>query len=795
MKWPHSVSPTLFIFFASQALASSPSAEASKDSLNRIESIIQRAKSLGRVAAIPIATEDSINAQTRLFGVSGDQLRAQNTLNRAVEHLILNDNQRALDVAERGYLANGETNRLESDAFLKVIYEAHRKLENYKEASSYCVRFISRGVPEPTLVLSCSHTLYKASERSLEGSIALTRQTLNAFAYSQAMRSMKTHALQSATLISKAYENLDQKLEAHDYLQRAIAGASDSDSWLARAKYIVALQELRLGQTEKSQKALLAISRSQDSDKLTQVMAKHSLARLLTQSAQYDAAEQFYKEAIALSETMPPEPAARQKPVGTFAFGVPGDTNTSFSFLKREKLLSEYAANLCARGKFEECNAVAEKLPNTTPMQSHSELLLRSGVFRKKSQNRIAAILGSSQTDLAFIREQQRIDEQLSLESLSKRARALTLLAESYGTEATNLKRLLEICRRAESATDASSALRENLTRAISSWTQKDAPNIDARLVESQKELHSLAIGLLDIMRDIRSQSYSHWNTLAGGFIEAQHHDAALLARASALFDAISDISAGVQQRQQKIEQKSLTDLANNAAVQGHENQARIGALHFWGALSPQPNLKEKTLAVAQEAVRLHVARSEVTWQTQLENLKSHTMDARDVRLSRLEQTLAELSALHARRFRAPQNTAEQESLKQVRNLWAKLLVATKELGKVETKLRSQSNASRSQLLERALSARKKIDHNAVQTQSVQDALHQEMKRSVVKSAQDLYRPARSFHDRLRIAIADSDLFALESTEAGQEKLARAAEERRHWIDSLRQTNEWELGR
>jgi hypothetical protein len=524
-------------------------------------------------------------------------------------------------------------------------------------------------------------------------------------------------------------------------------------------------------------------------------MAKHSLARALTQSGQYDAADQLYKEAIAISEKLPAEETSQSEPVGVTNFSNPNKINSSFPAPMREKLLSEYAAHLCARGRFEECDSIAEKLPASTPAQSHSELLLRSGVFRKKSQSRVATILGSSQTDLAFLREQQKIKEPLNPEDLARRLQALTLLADSYGTETAHIKRILEIHKRTQEALQSNFSLRANLTRSLSWWLQADSNSLNARLVESQKELSNLAQSLLDVANSLVPQSYSHWNSQSGGISEAQQHNAALLARAHALFDSISSLNENVQRREQTLDRQGLSALATSTVSQSFNNHASLGALQFLNALSHSQKHKTQIQQIAKDAFRISSAQSELLWEIHLESLRFKSSKALRTKIHRLEATLTELSDLHARHYRSPQNSAEQESLKQVRKAWRTLLAAVRELESVEDSLRSEEEMNRTQLISKVIAIRKDLDSNDAQTKSLLDALRAEMQTALINAANDLYLPARNFRDRLRIAIADTDLFALENTEAGQEKLGRAAEERRRWIDSLRQTTEWELGR
>ncbi len=782
------------------------------NALNSTESVIQQAHALEKLAGLPISSKNR-SAQIPALGISHDRMRSKIQLNNAIAHLTLNDNQRALELAQAAYKETYEADAIQATQLLKVIYESERKMNRLADAAESCVRFVARGTGDDDWLLSCAHTLQRSSNPNPEGTVVLTRQTLHAFAYAQEVRSMKNHALQSAILLSGSFENLSLKSEARDYLQRAIHIAPKTDSWLARAKYTLALRDINLGFKERARASLLELSNSEEADSVTRIYSKVMLARTMETSGQYEVSETLYRDATAMAESLSSAPPLREVHIGKTETSVPERVPNIFTKNERDRLFGEMALTLCAHKKWDDCEKTYKRLPTSTLFENNADILLRSHFMLRNSSELVTSFLGYSEADLNFVDHQKNLSETLDIQELQERTRALHAIAKSYMSHAqsastviatqtvnrsANIDRLEKIREELENATKEMRSMHLTLASSISTAELQQLPS-EKRLADSENQLKKLAQDLELAVNKINAHSMTHWNTDDGGYSSAVQHQLALLARMKSLTDPFADFEERPRQNSQDKIINNLVANSSNFAAQISENRARVSAVNFLKTLSTDKNsiakIEKNLKNISPEVCSAQKKSEDILLDFRVAALRRASSTVLAVRLERTHETLRKLSELHSRLFHTPQNEAETESLGVVRKSWNKLLIASQTLRDAEGIIRAQCEKERANTLDRVIAIQQEISALTQNMTLITNAMQQEMQINLVSAAKDIYPIVRTFHDRIRIAVADTNIQAVQELELDKSKIARATEERNLWMDSLRKTLDWELGR
>ncbi len=763
-----------------------------------LENIIQQTEALVRITRMSQQLDETSAQPLVTLETSHTTLQARRAVQSAGTHLALGDSERALELAREAYQNTSENSELEATSLLKIQYEAERKLERMPQALASCLRFVGRGTNDSLLLLSCAHTLHKASlPRFGTGEVTLSKTSLNTFAYAAAVRGMKTNSLQASILLARSFDNLGHTAEASDYLTRSIAIVRQADTWQERARYTLALFHLKLQENGKARESLLALDNSPNTDTLTSVLTKRTLARMTAESGQFEASEKYYADAIALASRLPSKNEKSELPVGTVTFVNTINLNAAFSDADKEKLVAEYAASLCARGKWEPCEKEYQKLPSFTSMKNHRDIVLKSGYLLTKNQMDAGKLLGYATSDLAFTDSLKKNRRRVPRETLLKDARSLLALADSYGVKSDNTKQLLKIEHELSHGLREAESMRLTLASSVGSVNELGFAAMNKAAFVTEQQITALLSSLARETEAAHAFSSTLWSNASGEYANATQHGSALMARIRATTDPLSQLEGRAQIAKRGAQKRFLRRQIDQALSQSFENQARLAAMRFSSSTLLRNNTATRsTLGEIEELVEKSHAQAAIQVlkynAMQLSERESQRLPAQ---IEQLQSTMNELSNLHARLFKTPQNNLERENINHLKKVWMKVLYAADVAHEAANTTRALAESRQANLVNNVREMNYAIDKSITNSKLLSHTLENELAQSLAHAASDLYPHVREFHDRLIVAIGASSLRALQQTELGKLKLARAAEERNRWMSTLQQTVEWELGR
>jgi hypothetical protein len=145
--------------------------------------------------------------------------------------------------------------------------------------------------------------------------------------------------------------------------------------------------------------------------------------------------------------------------------------------------------------------------------------------------------------------------------------------------------------------------------------------------------------------------------------------------------------------------------------------------------------------------------------------------------------------------YRIPENTPEQTSLNSTKIAWSRLFSSVRSMQTTLESAMSRSQKDRENIASEIEKVIAKCNAAEETLNGLNANLRGEMQKSLASAATSVFVNAQNTHNRLRLAIASSDLRIVSDSEEGKQRLDRAATERKRWIESLRTSLKWELAR
>jgi hypothetical protein len=775
-----------------------------------LESIVQRARALGKISSISVIDSPLMPRKFDLAG-SGNIGRTMRLLSRAQSHLLLGDPARAEALVESELSNINEFSPGNATDFLRVLYESRRLQEKWFAAAETCQTWLAQGGRSADMVQSCAHTMTRVTVPSPTGTEPVSEARLASFAYARPVRDLRENRIPVAILLMTAFQNLNKPQEATDYLERTLGEVSPKDPWYARGTLTLALCRLQNGWREKGTRALRRLVEETSTDDIvpaavvvdpkTKGLAALALGRIFFTGGYIAEAKRHYENAVAQLQIRIPPPSTRIVALGIVEEAGPARPLSLDTTSVSVDSVREEARNLfCVNNDGASCPSEFEP----TALQSVAVLPeepIRRGYLNNAPKGTLTALLGRTEADLDYLEAERKKGKRRSPESLVTDTESIAAIARFYAHQSETLVSL-------QAATIHSVATRKNADLAGRQLTQALTPVVKG-YAESEPAHQGSQKRFADLLNETNTQllqldtlTRARWNLDATTTATADEHRAVLAKRLQSLADPLLHLARKAREKQEPQRFAELNRKSRELAELMATEQARLAGVKMLASASEVTPDLGKAVDLT-EAHLEKLTRDSLAVELRIRTAMLIGQNPNSVGLLLLERTEKSRSTAKTylevhQRFLQRASTKVDVSgreLKAITLLWQKTIEAYDAIVEGIALAEERNNAERRVIESEVQQAlRKKLDLE-ISAIKLTDKLREKAREQLPDALTALVRTVTATRDEIRLVLALAEQEKIHNTKQQQEAILRAKEERKHWIESLNESLHWELGR
>ena len=766
------------------------------------------------------------------FGMRHDQVQATRAQALAQSHLDNGNAARSLFLAQEDVSAADPFDALARTKRLRLTYESLRALGEHAHAARVCLSALrlsgktpvssGENVFDEVWNLNCALDFAYGVGPEIPSQLRITREEFDTFAYVTALRRDFPRILSRSVVLASGFANQGRTREALDFLNEDALHAPANAVGMPRLLFTRALLLFQLGKTEEalavfrrlaeedaSAKQNAKIAPNERSDDAVRRMAQIQLARIFYARGQFPAAESWYRLAAAPQHTQKADAFALSVK-WEFALSLYAQKkyDESFALLKDFIDVHLLADSHPAPSLFEK-QALKYRL---TALQA-AKALTRSPQNRTAAREHLTVMLAFADADSLFVRQNKSQKSELgNFDENLEILRALLAIAAQYEIKTADLKKYTTLTSTLRSNVSDLRSFRFQLAHVLTPADFADTGILDAhahavfaQLLLSQQKL-SAVFWELDVV------SKSLWDPDSSSTLSAAKHREEIKRRFTVLDDLVSHVKVSQKQASQFDLLKSNAARVAGAWASVRQTRARIASLkslaqrvqaqQLEGTMAPNAGLKmlaSEEPALLAEVAQLEEKASAALMEQRLLSLKS---EMPDFKMDRTKECLAvtsesfrSLQALHVRVRKQSAGPTDDEFFDRLDAAWTLALIAQKQiLGALDQVLNNARSERRALLADvDVLLAVKKTQDQGIERMKA--LLAAEGQKWISDVSVRIEKGVREYRNQVRIALAAADSRQADEVTKQNADFARATEERKRWLQSLRQSVDWGLAR
>ena len=835
--------------FVSGAFAESPAGSFDSTTFEQ-QSTTPLGPRLGRVSAQLEILQQQLEALKKvsdrsddsLFGMRHDSVRASRSAGLARSHLDTGNPARSLFLSQETLSAADPFNAPARTQRLRLTYESLRALGEHAQAARVCLQALALSgnnaassgthVFDEIWNLNCALNFAHGVGPDLPPAQRLTREEFDTFAYATVLRRGTPRVLLRSVVLATGFSSLGRTRDALYFINEDAQHASSSSVGMPRLLLTRALLLFQMGESDEALAQFRRLADEQNNkknelqnkniavnevpDAAVQSLAQIQLARMFYARGQFPAAESWYRLAVAGSAQKQsttrkatknfPTPGLKRALKWEFALALFAQKKYDESFLILKEFVDvNIAGDLNAAQDPGEKEALKYRL---TALHA-AKGMTRSQKTRSEAIERLTAMLAFADTDSLFVRQVKK-PAKLNYDESLDTLRALLAIAAQYEIKTNDLKSYNTLTSALRNNVSDLRTFRFQLAHVLTPADFADTGILDvhaqfvfAQLLKAQEKL-SHTFFELDVL------SKALWNPDSLAVVSASKHRDEIKRRFVVLDDLVSRVKVSQIQASEFNLLKSNTARVSGSWSALRKTRAQLAALKNLSEIVRTEQLDGtgtgalKILSDAEPALRGELAQLEEDASALLleQRLLALKSDLPDFGLDRTKESLIITSesfrALYATHLRVRKQSAgptDDEFFARLDKAWTLAFLAQKEILTALDQTLNNARAERRALLADVSSLISAKDSQSKGIDKMKELLAADAQKWIGDVSARIEKGVREYRNQVRIALAQADSRQVEDLQKQNSDFARAAEERRQWLQSLRQSVDWGLAR
>ncbi|APJ02654.1 hypothetical protein [Silvanigrella aquatica] len=754
------------------------------------------------------------------LGLRNDSIRVKMNLQKAEDHVYLQDPEAAIYSVEKELKDIDPRNRGYISWAYKILFEAHRLRKDHNKSTQTCLKMLFIGGQDESLFpdkwrFSCSlEFFYEAMARKKNDDIASLKTDFLIWSNSPVVKRESKYMILSAVYVGlglrKIYSNDKNSIQ---YIEEAIEHSNSGNPFIGRAYLALSLLKYEMGNKKESLALLRFLTgefkgyeehyRYFENDEVSRIVSRLCLARYHASLGNYSAAETWYKDIF-------------------LAYKISG-----VDLLNKEKVKAylEYAHILYMKKKYLESaiqykHAIQESGKEVLSIENNNlsgtqrkirisnfvlaKILSKTSGHNFQAEAQLLDLLSQADADIQFLKKVQE-NYKKSKEEGVENILALASLAQEYGIQTQVVETALRFRKAYYHLEQEIAVNRSDLANALHAADYTYTGINDVRAISTLSKLSDIVDTFKNIILELDSFDYKNWNRNNSGLEFAKKNREELLKRFISMYDDINKYKIKTQVEDSLFEPKTPLALANLSKNMNKMNAEMASVKFLYSAMDNKvPKVK-----LNENAYLLENSYSKYAIDKMYQNFSKIAIDERYFQLSHslkgaptfifekksevIQKTMDNLYKLHKNFRNEAFSIGDIELNNSINETWSNLIETYKQLLIAVSNIKDRMITERKDILSKA----DYIKNLLTDEEKTLDLLKLSILNEYVKLSKNLADSvlprANEFKQYVNIGLSEHNKGVYDIKKENDEEIRKTTEERENWLNTLRQTLNMDL--